>query len=124
VSSSAADPSQALPFLTSAEWREWLDRHHAEEDDVWVKLAKKGTGIPSVTYDEAVEVALCYGWIDSLARTVDEQWYAQRFTPRRKRSAWSKVNREKASALIEAGLMHPAGLREVERAKEDGRWDA
>jgi uncharacterized protein YdeI (YjbR/CyaY-like superfamily) len=91
---------------------------------VWIKFARKGSGVASVTYMEALHAALCFGWIDGQARGVDEASYVQRFTPRRARSIWSKRNREFATALIESGRMQPAGLREVERAKADGRWDA
>lgn len=112
-----------VPFAGPAEWRAWLEAH-ADADGVWVKLAKKGTGILTVTYAEAVEAALCFGWIDGQSRGLDEQYYLQRFTPRRARSVWSKLNRAKAEALIANGAMGPAGLREVERAKADGRWDA
>jgi uncharacterized protein YdeI (YjbR/CyaY-like superfamily) len=89
-----------------------------------MKLAKKGSGFASVTYAEAVEVALCYGWIDGQARRLDDDYYLQRFTPRRTRSKWSKINRAKAEKLIESGAMKAAGLREVDRARMDGRWDA
>jgi uncharacterized protein YdeI (YjbR/CyaY-like superfamily) len=118
----AAD--QPVPFESREAWAAWLDKHHGSADGVWIKLAKKGSGIPTVTYDEAVEVALCYGWIDGLVKTVDEDHYMQRFTPRRAKSKWSKINRTKATALIESGLMQPAGMRQVEAAKADGRWDA
>ncbi len=91
---------------------------------VWLQIAKAGTGVATVTYAEALEVALCQGWIDGQRRALDERFYLQRFTPRRARSRWSKRNRDAAVALIEAGLMAPAGLREVERARADGRWDA
>lgn len=111
-------------FSGQARWERWLDREHERADQVWIKFAKKRSGKRSVTYAEAVESALCYGWIDGLARGLDEDHYLQRFTPRRPRSQWSRINREKATALIEAGRMKPAGAREVERAKADGRWDA
>ncbi len=120
-------PPESLPtlaFHTADEWRAWLAEHHQTEDGAWLRFAKKGSGIPSPTYDEALEVALCFGWIDGQARGLDERYHLQRFTPRRKRSKWSKRNREKATALIASGRMQPAGLREVERAKADGRWDA
>ncbi|MDQ3992400.1 MAG: YdeI/OmpD-associated family protein [Actinomycetota bacterium] len=120
-------PPESLPtlaFHTADEWRAWLAEHHQTEDGAWLRFAKKGSGIPSPTYDEALEVALCFGWIDDQARGLDERYHLQRFTPRRKRSKWSKRNREKATALIASGRMQPAGLREVERAKADGRWDA
>lgn len=109
-------------FRTQRAWETWLARHHDRAFEIWVKLAKKGSGIPSVTYDEAVEEALCYGWIDGLTRTLDEDWYVQRFTPRRGKSNWSKSNIARAEALIASGRMRPAGLREVEAAKADGRW--
>lgn len=91
---------------------------------MWLRLAKAASGTPSVSYSEAVEVALCYGWIDGQKKGESENTWLQKFTPRAKRSIWSKINREKALALIERGQMKPAGLKEIERAKEDGRWDA
>jgi uncharacterized protein YdeI (YjbR/CyaY-like superfamily) len=112
----------AKAFRTPKAWETWLARHHDRVPEVWVKLAKKGSGIPSVTYDEAVEVALCYGWIDGLTRGLDEDYYVQRFTPRRAKSNWSRPNIERAEALIASGRMQPAGLRHVEAAKADGRW--
>ncbi len=118
---------EALPtiaFASADAWAAWLHEHHAASEGLWLKLAKKGTDVASVTYAEAVEVALTYGWIDGQARRHDEQHWLQRFTPRRARSKWSKVNRARATELIERGAMQPAGLREVERAKADGRWDA
>ena len=101
----------------------WLEEHGESSDGIWLKFAKKGSGIPSVVYADAVEVALCHGWIDGQARRLDEQHYLQRFTPRRPRSKWSRINREKAERLIAESRMRPAGLREIERAREDGRWD-
>jgi uncharacterized protein YdeI (YjbR/CyaY-like superfamily) len=115
-------PVQAFESVEAFE--AWLRDAHASEPGVWIKVAKKGSGIPSVTHGEALDVALCYGWIDGQAKSVDETWYLQKFTPRRARSLWSKRNREKVAALIDAGRMQPAGQREIERAKEDGRWDA
>jgi uncharacterized protein YdeI (YjbR/CyaY-like superfamily) len=111
-----------VPFETQAEWHAWLEEH-PDADGVLVKLAKKDSGIPSITYAAAVEVALCHGWIDGQMRRLDEQYYLQKFTPRRARSNWSRINRAKAEALIASGKMRPGGLREVERAKADGRWD-
>jgi uncharacterized protein YdeI (YjbR/CyaY-like superfamily) len=113
-----------LPFADAAAWSAWLAQHHASVPGVWLKLAKKASGIASVTYAEAVEEALCYGWIDGQARSLDESWSLQRFTPRRARSIWSKLNCGRALALIEAGRMQPAGLAEIERAQRDGRWEA
>jgi uncharacterized protein YdeI (YjbR/CyaY-like superfamily) len=113
-----------VAFVDQAAWRAWLEQHGSESREIWIKLAKKASGIASVTYGEAVEVALCYGWIDGQAKGLDEDWHLQRFTPRRARSNWSKLNRARAEALIESGEMRAAGLLEVERAKADGRWDA
>jgi uncharacterized protein YdeI (YjbR/CyaY-like superfamily) len=120
----AKDDLSVLPFPSREEWAAWLEENHATQDGLWVKFAKKASGIPTVTFGEAVEVALCYGWIDGQLRSLDDTWYLQRFTPRRPRSTWSKVNRERALDLIERGEMRPAGLAEIERAKADGRWDA
>ncbi len=102
----------------------WLEEHGESADAVLVKMAKKGTGIASLDWAGGVDVALCFGWIDGQARRIDGQWFVQRFTPRRPRSTWSKVNRQKVEALIAAGRVRPVGLAEVERAKADGRWDA
>jgi uncharacterized protein YdeI (YjbR/CyaY-like superfamily) len=113
-----------LPFESAAAWEEWLAREHGAQNGVWVKIAKKATGIPTVTHAEALDIALCYGWIDGQRKSFDDQWFLQRFTPRRPRSNWSKVNRAKVDKLVAEGRMQPAGLREVERAKADGRWDA
>jgi uncharacterized protein YdeI (YjbR/CyaY-like superfamily) len=109
----------------SAAWRAWLADHHADSAGVWLVLAKKGTEKPtSLTYDQALEEALCHGWIDGQVRSRDEATYRQRFTARRRRSAWSKRNTDLAERLRTEGRMHPAGHAEVERAKADGRWDA
>jgi uncharacterized protein YdeI (YjbR/CyaY-like superfamily) len=111
-------------FRTRAAWTKWLESHHGDEVGVWLKFAKKGSGVTTVTYDEALEIALCYGWIDAQVKRLDETYYLQRFTPRRARSKWSKRNVEIAEQLIRGGKMKPRGLREIERAKADGRWDA
>jgi uncharacterized protein YdeI (YjbR/CyaY-like superfamily) len=113
-----------LSFPSRAEWRAWLAAEHATSGGVWLKLAKAGSGIASVSYAEALEVALCHGWIDGQKRGFDDEFWLQRFTPRKPRSRWSRINRDKATALIERGEMEPAGLREVDAAKADGRWDA
>jgi uncharacterized protein YdeI (YjbR/CyaY-like superfamily) len=113
-----------LFFATRADLAAWLDEHGEESDGVWLKFAKKTSEIQSVVYAEAVEVALCHGWIDGQAKRLDDDHYLQKLTPRRPRSKWSKINREKAERLIAEGRMRPAGLREVDRAKEDGRWDS
>ena len=111
-------------FRTPAAWARWLAGHHGDEAGVWLRFAKKGTGVTTITYAEALEVALCWGWIDTQVKRLDETYYLQRFTPRRARSKWSKINRDAATRLIEARLMQPPGLAEVARAKADGRWDA
>jgi len=112
-------------FATQDEWRDWLAVNHADHPDgVWIEVAKKASGIPSITHAQAVEVALCFGWIDSQRKGVDERWFTQRFTPRRARSKWSRLMCQKAEELMASGAMQPAGLAEVERARADGRWDA
>lgn len=111
-------------FRDQAGFHAWLEKHHSSSTGVWLRMAKKASGLKSVTYDEALEVALCYGWIDGQGRREDDDYTLQKFTPRTKRSIWSKRNRERVQALIESGLMRPAGLAEIERAREDGRWDA
>ena len=105
-------------------WEAWLETHQADTPGVWLKMAKKATGIRSVTYAEAVESALCFGWIDGQSKSLDESHWIQKFTPRRAKSNWSSVNREKVTALIAAGRMRPAGQRQIDLAKADGRWDA
>lgn len=119
-----ADDLPTLTFASQADWETWLEAHHAGSRGVWIKIAKKAAGIPSITHAEALESALCYGWIDGQRVGFDEAYFLQKFTPRRARSGWSRVNREKALELIAAGRMRPGGLREVERAQADGRWDA
>jgi uncharacterized protein YdeI (YjbR/CyaY-like superfamily) len=113
-----------IPFPSRDAWEAWLEEHHATSDGLWLKIAKTGSGLESVSFAEALEVALSDGWIDSQADSFDDQYWLQRFTPRRPRSKWSKRNREKATELIRRGVMKSAGLREVERARADGRWDA
>jgi uncharacterized protein YdeI (YjbR/CyaY-like superfamily) len=114
-----------LRFATPAEWEAWLEKEHADHPDgVVVEMAKKGTGLESIDHRQALELALCFGWIDAQRLASAPPWYRQRFCPRRPRSRWSRINRDAATALIEAGRMHPAGLLEVERARADGRWDA
>jgi uncharacterized protein YdeI (YjbR/CyaY-like superfamily) len=117
-----ADPP-VKSFATAA-FETWLSRNHGKTEGIWLVIAKKGSGIRSVTYAEAVEVALCYGWIDGQGKKLDDERYVQKFTPRRARSPWSQINRKRVLALIEEGRMREPGLREIERAKTDGRWDA
>lgn len=124
VTSRSQDDLALLEFPEPDSWRAWLHAHHAETPGVWLKFAKRGAPRVTVNYAEALQVALCYGWIDSQVGRLDEFFYRQRFTPRGPRSRWSKINRDKATALIDQGLMAPAGLAEVERAKADGRWEA
>jgi uncharacterized protein YdeI (YjbR/CyaY-like superfamily) len=120
-----ADEMQELTLADAAAWHEWLKEHHEGSPGVWLVLAKKGAVEPtSLTYDQALEEALCHGWIDSLARRRDEATYSQRFTPRRVRSPWSVRNVGIVARLVTEGRMQPAGLAEVDRAKRDGRWDA
>jgi uncharacterized protein YdeI (YjbR/CyaY-like superfamily) len=118
-----ADDLPVILFPSAAELEAWLEDEHARSDGIWLKIARKGTGVESVTHAEAVEVGLCFGWIDGQARRLDDRHYLQRFTPRRPRSRWSRINCERAEALDAAGRMRPSGLAEVEAAKADGRWD-
>jgi uncharacterized protein YdeI (YjbR/CyaY-like superfamily) len=118
------DGKPILQLASPEEWEKWLDAEHATSDGVWLKFAKKGSGVTTVVYAEALDVALCFGWIDSQVMTLDERFYLQKFTPRRSKSKWSKINVEKIEALTKAGRMRPAGLEQVELAKADGRWGA
>jgi uncharacterized protein YdeI (YjbR/CyaY-like superfamily) len=113
-----------MGFARQKDWADWLEENHDTALGIWLKIAKKGAGIASVSYAEALEVALCYGWIDGQKKTYDETSWLQKFTPRGERSIWSKVNREKAEELIRTGRMRPAGLQAVERARQNGRWEA
>ncbi|NMN96190.1 YdeI/OmpD-associated family protein [Antrihabitans stalactiti] len=110
-------------FSDETEFRDWLESNHAVSEGVWLKFAKKGTGIVSLNHARALDVALCYGWIDGQAKSIDDTYYLQGFTPRRAQSPWSKRNQDKVAELIEQGLMQPAGQAEIDRAKADGRWD-
>ncbi|MEO7101736.1 MAG: YdeI/OmpD-associated family protein [Gemmatimonadaceae bacterium] len=116
--------AEEVAFATDVAWSKWLDKNHATSNGVWIVIGKKGSGIASVTHAEALDVALSFGWIDGQRRGRDEKTFFQRFTPRRARSIWSQINRDKAIALTESGRMRPAGAREMDRAKKDGRWDA
>ena len=120
----ADDGLPQISFASGAEWEAWLEDNHAVSDGVWIKMAKKSAGVESVRYPEVLESALCFGWIDGRREALDERYFLQRYTPRRSRSKWSVINREKAERLIREGRLRPAGLAEVERAKADGRWDA
>jgi uncharacterized protein YdeI (YjbR/CyaY-like superfamily) len=111
-------------FKSEAAFEAWLKQHHAREPEVWLKIYKKDSGVPTVTHPQALDVALCWGWIDGLRKAFDDRAFLQRFTPRRPKSIWSQVNREHVARLIAAGRMTPHGLRHVAAAKADGRWDA
>ena len=120
----ADDGLPKLPFASVSEWEAWLEDNHAESMGVWIKMAKKDSGIESVRYPEVLDSALCFGWIDGRREALDERFFLQRFQPRRPRGNWSQINREKVERLTAEGRMRPAGRAEVERAKADGRWEA
>ena len=120
-------PSDDLPILEFADgtaWHGWLDEQHGSSPGAWLKIAKKGSGQATLTYAEALEEALCYGWIDGQKAPHDDRYWLQRFTPRGPRSKWSEINRGRVTNLIEQGRMKPAGIAQVEAAKQDGRWEA
>lgn len=119
-----ADTLPIISFATQQDWEAWLKEHHADTRGMWLKIAKKDTGIPSLSYAEAVESALCYGWIDGQKASCDDQYWLQKFTPRSPKSRWSQVNCDKATALLASDRMQPAGRRQVEEAQADGRWEA
>ena len=114
--------AEVIACRDGAEWEAWLADHHALQSGVWLKIAKKGSGLASVTISGALDVALCYGWIDGLRNALDEDYYLQKYTPRRPRSSWSKLNVARAEALIAAGRMREPGLAAIAAAKADGRW--
>jgi len=113
-----------LPIESVKAWESWLANHYVDPQGVWLKIAKKNSGLPIVSHDEVLDIALCYGWIDGQRKGFDDQFYLQKFTPRRPRSLWSKRNIEKVEGLISEGKMQPSGLAEIEKAKADGRWQA
>jgi uncharacterized protein YdeI (YjbR/CyaY-like superfamily) len=118
------DPKLVRTFRNQKAFETWLRANHARESELWLKIHKKGSGLPSVTADEAIDAALCWGWIDGLRKGFDEQSFLQRFTPRRPKSVWSQINRDRVARLIAAGRMTPHGQRQIDAAKADGRWDA
>lgn len=122
---STNDPTQQpiIAFDTAKDWDAWLAKHGATSKGLYLKIAKKNSGVITVTYQEALEVALCHGWIDAIKKSFDEQTFLQRFTPRGPQSIWSEINKQKVQQLIKAKLMYPAGLAAVERAKANGQWD-
>ena len=118
------DSKRIKTFRNQKAFETWLRANHASESELWLKIHKKGSGLPSVTNDEAIDSALCWGWIDGLRKGFDEQSFLQRFTPRRPKSVWSQINRDRIARLIKAGRMTPHGQRQVDAAKADGRWEA
>ncbi|WP_432262445.1 YdeI/OmpD-associated family protein [Cupriavidus sp. TMH.W2] len=113
-----------LTFISQIEWESWLAQNGSTSTGAWLRLAKKGAEQPTVTYEQALEGALCYGWIDGKKQAESDKYWLQRFTPRSAKSIWSKLNKDRADALIAAGRMRPPGMVQIERAKEDGRWEA
>jgi uncharacterized protein YdeI (YjbR/CyaY-like superfamily) len=118
------DNLPVLPFASQRDWEAWLKKHHSDTTGIWLKIAKKDTGIPSVTYSEGLDGALSYGWIDGQKAPLDDRYWLQKFTPRRSKSGWSKINCDRATSLIGQGKMKPPGQRQVDLAKADGRWDS
>ncbi len=118
------DPNRIRTFRTAAAFEAWMKAHHAHETELWLKIHKKGSGLHTVTQAQALDVVLCWGWIDGIRKSFDERSFLQRYTPRRPRSIWSQVNREHVARLTAAGRMTPHGQRQIEAAKADGRWDA
>lgn len=118
------DPNAIETFATASAFERWLKRHHADRSEVYIRMYKKGSGTRSIDPSDAIDVALCWGWIDAIRKSYDEQSFLQRFTPRRAKSIWSQINRERVARLIASGRMTPPGLLQVEAAKADGRWDA
>ena len=118
------DDKPILDFRKKSDWTKWLEKNHDRSSGVWLRMAKKDSGLTSISRSDALDGALCYGWIDGQARSEGDATWLQKYTPRTKRSMWSKINREKVKVLIESGDMRPAGQAEIERAKNDGRWDA
>lgn len=113
-----------MSFETQQDWETWLAEHHTDTKGIWLKIAKKEIAVPSVSYSEALDSAICYGWIDGQKASFDDKYWLQKFTPRRSKSIWSKANCDRATALIAEGRMQPAGIRQVELAKADGRWES
>ena len=118
------DPRTIKAFKSEAAFDAWMRRNHSRETEIWLRIYKKGSGRPSVTHAQALDVALCWGWIDGIRKALDEESFLQRYSPRRSRSLWSQVNREHVGRLTGAGRMQPAGQRQVDAARADGRWDA
>jgi uncharacterized protein YdeI (YjbR/CyaY-like superfamily) len=119
-----ADPKKIRSFRDAKAFETWLRANHTSETELWLKIHKKDSGLPSITHDQAIDVALCWGWIDGLRKAFDKQSFLQRFSPRKPKSVWSQINRDRVVRLIAAGRMTPHGLRHIDAAKSDGRWDA
>ncbi|MFJ3867995.1 YdeI/OmpD-associated family protein [Streptomyces nigra] len=119
-----AQDLETVAFESAEAFQAWLGKNHAVSPGIWLKLRKKAPGVVALDYAQALDVALCYGWIDGQKAALDDEWWLQRFGPRTARSRWSKINRDKVAALIEQGRMRPPGQAEIDRAKADGRWDA
>jgi uncharacterized protein YdeI (YjbR/CyaY-like superfamily) len=120
----ATDDLEIMEFGSAEEFERWLGGHHDSSPGIWLRLRKKAPGVVGLDYRQALDVALCHGWIDGRKGALDDTWWLQRFTPRKARSRWSRINRDRADALVEAGRMRPPGLAEIERARADGRWEA
>lgn len=120
----ASNSINYIDFSSAAEWENWPGNHHHQQEDAWLRIAKKSSGVQSITIPEALDVALCYGWIDSHRKSFDDQYYLQRYSPRRSKSPWSMVNVKKAEHLIETGRMKDPGYAEIDLARQDGRWEA
>ena len=118
------DPEKIKSFKTADAFEKWMAAHHASASEIWLKIHKKNSGLPTVDYTQALDIALCWGWIDGIKKSFDEQSFLQRFTPRTTKSRWSQVNREHVARLIDAGRMTPHGQKQIDAAKADGRWDA
>ena len=118
------NPRKIKSFRTEAAFEKWMRTNHARETEVWLRIYKKGSGVPTVTIAQALDVVLCWGWIDGIRKSLDEDSFLQRYTPRRPKSMWSQVNRDHVARLTAAGRMTPEGQRQVDAAKADGRWDA
>lgn len=118
------DPDKVREFVDFQSFYDWLAEHHATADEIWIRIFKKGSGRPSITATQAIEAELCWGWVDGIRKGLDTESFLQRYTPRRPRSVWSRINRDHVDRLSAAGLMRPPGQIEVDRAKADGRWEA
>jgi uncharacterized protein YdeI (YjbR/CyaY-like superfamily) len=124
ASTTTGPETEILKFASQSAWAEWLAQHHANSPGVFIQVAKSGSGHPSVTCPEALDVALCYGWIDSLRRGLDAEWFLQKYGPRKSASLWSKINCDKVQSLIDQGLMQPSGFAAIEVARKNGRWES